>query len=86
VRLAEDHDQNGRIERAESVVAEAITDAEGYYAITDVKPGTYLLIQEVPPGHFPTTEYRVTIKGNRPGLTLVINFGNRPYWRTYLPL
>jgi hypothetical protein len=83
--LRTDTNQDGEINESDGVVAAAISDLAGGYAMTDILPATYLLAATTPPGYFATTPSRVVLKGTLLLPAAVVNFGNRLYWQTYLP-
>jgi hypothetical protein len=84
--LLTDGNRDGRISNDDTVLAHVLTDNEGTFEIRNLSPGTYLLIQLPLPGHFATTDTQVTVKNAGMSTDVIVNFGNRPYWRAYLPV
>ena len=85
IMLLVDGDRDGQIGSDDIVLARALSDEGGNYSIENVLPGNYLLVQIDIPGHFSTTANEVPIKATELMPQMVVNFGDRPYWRAYLP-
>jgi hypothetical protein len=69
------------------VVARSVTSADGIYMMPGIPAGRYVLTQIDRPGYFSTTDNKagVIAEGVEAGV-IVVNFGDRPAIRSYLPL
>ncbi len=86
LRLLMDSDQNGIESPPDTEVTRVVSGADGEFLITPVQLGAYLLVQQDLAGYYATTARRVAVENLTGGLTVTVNFGNRPGQRAYLPL
>lgn len=77
---------SSQVNGAPVLIANAFTDAKGAYFIIGVAPGAYLLTQTDLPGHFSTTENTVIVQASANTPILTRDFGDRPFYRVYVPL
>ena len=64
-----------------------VTERDGSYRFLGLLPHINYLLTEIDPwGHFSTTPNSVQIVSALPGSDVQIDFGDCPYWHTYLPI
>ncbi len=70
----------------DALVAETRTNSDGYYVLADIRPDTYLLVQDDLPGYFSVSANEVIVHGADSNPEVVVNFADRSYLRSYLPV
>jgi hypothetical protein len=82
--LRPDADSDARAGGTDDIYA--LTEHDGGYEFVGLPPSTYLIIEDDPAGFFSTTPNEVRINGAPPTSDIATDFGDCPYWYTYLPI
>jgi hypothetical protein len=85
VLLLTEESTSGGGERSRSIYVQTATDALGDYVIAGIEVSAYLVVEQDPAGHASTTPNEVIIRATTAGELIIVNFGDHPYWRSFIP-